>query len=161
MMEIQYGQILSQIIAFLITLWILKRFAWKPLLGVMEERRQKIESEFNLIDREKEAILQTNQEYERKFQELENEARYRIQTAINEGRQISDHIQEEAKKQSKEMLKRSEIQVASGLAKAKEMLKIDIVNMSVAMTEKIIKEKLDEVRQKELLNEFVSEVEKS
>ncbi len=52
-MNIEISQVITQIIGFLITVWLLKRFAWKPLLSMMDERRQKIKDEFQRIEDEK------------------------------------------------------------------------------------------------------------
>ncbi len=38
------SQILTQLIAFLIFLWIMKRFAWRPILRLLDERRERLES---------------------------------------------------------------------------------------------------------------------
>ena len=35
--------LVTQIIGFLIVLWVLKRYAWKPVLGLLEERRARLE----------------------------------------------------------------------------------------------------------------------
>ncbi|MGZ3633771.1 MAG: F0F1 ATP synthase subunit B family protein, partial [Parachlamydiaceae bacterium] len=59
-MKIQIGQVISQIIAFLLMLWILSRYAWKPILNTMEERRHKIQSDSDAIEdqrKQAEALL--------------------------------------------------------------------------------------------------------
>lgn len=53
-MEVEVGQVVSQIIAFLILLAVLKRFAWGPLLQLLEEREERIRSEFDTIAKHKE-----------------------------------------------------------------------------------------------------------
>ena len=52
-MNLVWQQVLTQIIGFLIVLWVLKRFAWKPILALLEERRQKIKNEFDEAARRK------------------------------------------------------------------------------------------------------------
>ena len=53
-MDLQWQLLVTHIVGFLITLWILKKFAWRPLLGIMEERRNRIKEEFDKSDKEKE-----------------------------------------------------------------------------------------------------------
>ena len=55
-MEFELQQVLTHTVGFLITVWVLKRFAWGPLLGMMEERRNKIVGEFQKIEEEKEKV---------------------------------------------------------------------------------------------------------
>ena len=45
--------ILTHMVGFVITVWVLKKFAWKPILSILEERREKIKSEFDQIESEK------------------------------------------------------------------------------------------------------------
>ena len=44
-MELRLDVLITQIVGFLIVLWILKRYAWKPVLGMLEARRQRIADE--------------------------------------------------------------------------------------------------------------------
>ena len=44
------NEIAAQIITFLILLFLMKRFAWKPFFKVLDDRRERIASEFKKID---------------------------------------------------------------------------------------------------------------
>ena len=158
-MNLEISQILSQIIAFLITVWVLKRFAWKPLLGIMEERRKKIKSEFDLIENQKEEVLKQSQEYDEKNAHIEARARTRIQEAVQEGLKISQEIQNEAHKQARNILNKAQEEVEREIDKARAQLKNNLVNIAMAATQKIIREKLDTEKDKELIAEFVNDVE--
>ena len=64
MISLEWQQLLTHAVGFLITLWILKKFAWGPLLGLMEERRNRIVDEFKRIDDEKAKVAQQAAAYE-------------------------------------------------------------------------------------------------
>src|SRR4051794_40652995 len=106
-MDLDTKQIISQIIAFLIMLWILKRFAWKPLLQIMEERRQHIKAEFEAIDQQKLDIKKLQAEYAATLKGIDAEARARLQEGVNEGRKIAQEIQQSARLQSQEIIKKA------------------------------------------------------
>jgi F-type H+-transporting ATPase subunit b len=158
-MNLEIGQILTQIVAFVIVLWILKKFAWKPLLSVLEERKKKIKSEFDSIEEQKKKIQTLTDEYNEKLKGIEAEARVKIQEAVKDGRKISQEIQAEARSQAKEILNKTKDEVEREIAKAKIQLKNDMVNMVIAATEKIIKEKLDAEQHKKLIADFVEQAE--
>lgn len=158
-MNLEISQILSQIIAFLITVWILKRFAWKPLLGIMEERRKKIKSEFDLIDKQKEEVQKKSLEYDEKMAHIEARARTRIQEAVQEGLKIAHEIQNEAHNQARNILNKAQEEVEREIEKAKAQLKNNLVNIAMSATQKIIREKLDAEKDKELIAQFVNDVE--
>lgn len=105
-MDIDTKQVISQIIAFLIMLWILKRFAWKPLLKVMEDRRLHIQSEFEAIDQQKLEIAKIKDDYQDALKNIDAQARTRLQEGVNEGRKIAQEIQQTARVQSQEIIKK-------------------------------------------------------
>ena len=49
-LKIEIPQLITHIIGFLIALWILKRYAWKPLLALLDERRERIKNGFAEIE---------------------------------------------------------------------------------------------------------------
>ena len=56
-MGLELGQIITHIIGFVIAVIVLKKFAWKPILSMLEERRNKIKSEFDSIKEEHKTVL--------------------------------------------------------------------------------------------------------
>jgi F-type H+-transporting ATPase subunit b len=157
--NLEISQILSQVIAFLITVWVLKRFAWKPLLGLMEERQKKIKSEFDEIKNQKEKMRRQAQEYNEKMAQIETQARIRIQEGVQEGLKVAREIQNEAHKQARDILNKAQEEVEREIEKAKVQLKNNLVNIAIAVTQKIIKEKLDSEKDKKLIAEFINDVE--
>ena len=68
-------QVVTHILGFLIFVWILKKYAWGPLLGLMEERRNKIAGEFKQIEKEKADVAALTNDYQKKLKEIDNERR--------------------------------------------------------------------------------------
>jgi F-type H+-transporting ATPase subunit b len=157
--NLEISQILSQVIAFLITVWVLKRFAWKPLLGIMEERQKKIKSEFDLIDDQKEGIRRLEGEYNEKLANIDTKARIKIQEAVQEGHRIAQEIQDDAHNQARQILNKAQAEAEREIEKAKVQLKNDLVNIAIGATQKIIHEKLDPEKDKKLITGFIDSVE--
>lgn len=156
-MDLEIGQIVSQIIAFSIMLWVMKRFAWKPLLGVMEERRQKIQAEFDYIEEQKKEAKKLNEEYHKKLDDVEAQGKVIIQKAISEGRNLAKDIQKEAHENAEGVMKKAQEEVNIQMAKAKVQLKSELINMIIGVSEKVVKEDLDNDKQKKLVNAFIDE----
>jgi len=158
-MDLEIGQIVSQIFAFLIMLWVMKRFAWKPLLGVMEERRQKIQAEFDFVDDQKKEVNKLIDDYHKKLDEVEAQGKVIIQKAIAEGRNLAKDIQKEARENAEIVMKKAQEEVNIQIAKAKVQLKTELVDMIIGASKKVIKEDLDNEKQKKLVNAFIDEAE--
>jgi len=159
-MNLVWQQVLTQIVGFLIVLWVLKRFAWKPILNLLEERRQKIKSEFDEAARRKEEANQLLASYEAKLKEIDAAARAKIAEAVSEAQKIAGEIKEEARREGRELAVRSQAEIQREIAKAKVQLKEDMVAISLMATEKIISQKLDEPGHRRLIDDFLTKVER-
>src|SRR5215467_902833 len=81
---------LSQIISFCIVAFLLQRFAYKPILGVLEERRRKIEE--GQLNAEK--IRKELAEAEKRYQEIVAKGNADAQKMIDEARDSAAHLSE-------------------------------------------------------------------
>jgi F-type H+-transporting ATPase subunit b len=81
---------LSQVVSFCIVAFLLRRFAYKPILAVLEERRRRIEE--GLINAEK--IKQELAKAEKRYQEILAKANADAQKMIDEARESSAHLAE-------------------------------------------------------------------
>src|SRR5204862_1280807 len=81
---------LSQVISFAIVAFLLRRFAYKPILGVLEERRRRIEE--GQINAEK--IKQQLAEAEQRYAEILARANAEGQKMIDEARESAKHVSE-------------------------------------------------------------------
>ncbi|KIC71756.1 ATP synthase subunit b [Candidatus Protochlamydia amoebophila] len=159
MMNFEIEQILTQIIAFLIMLGVLKKFVWKRLLNLIEERKQLIQSEFDKIENQKEEVTKLSEEYKAKLHDIDAEARRRIQEAVVKGRDIAHDIEQETRQKVTSLLNNAQEEMKLELAQAKEQLKKDVINISFAITEKLIQEKVDISKHQKLVEEAVEQVE--
>lgn len=157
-MHLEFGQIFTQIVSFLIMLWVLKRYAWKPLLNTLDERKNKIKSEIKGIEKQRKDVESLIEEYRNKLKEIDVYARTKTQEAVDEGKRRADEIQKEAQQKAQAMIIKAQNDLQKEIVKAKEQLKDELVNMTVAATEKILQKNLSKEKQKDLLSDFVEQV---
>jgi F-type H+-transporting ATPase subunit b len=160
-LDLNWGLIVTQIIGFLLAVWILKAFAWKPLLKMLDDRKQKIVGDINDAENIKADASKVLDEYQSKLRNIETEARSKIQQAISEGNRIASEIREQARDESRQILTKSREELARDVAKARVQLRDDMADMAVRAAEKIISTKLDDSEQKRLLDDFLREVDRT
>lgn len=160
-MNIELAQVVTHIIGFLITVWLLKKFAWKPLLSMMEERRQKIKDEFKRIDDERASAEELKSDYEGKLKNIDMERRQKIAEAVNEANKMASDIKLSAQGEARGIISRTTEQLERDVAKAKVQLKEDMVTITLTAAEKILHEKLDEKKERELIGKFIDNIEKA
>ncbi|HEX2897721.1 MAG TPA: F0F1 ATP synthase subunit B [candidate division Zixibacteria bacterium] len=157
----EWPLLISHAIGFLITLWILKRYAWRPLLNLVEERRQKIVSEFESIDKEKQKAAELNAHYQSLLREIESQRRTEIVKAVNEGKKIAEELKASARDEAEDVRKKTISELEREVAKAKVQLKDDMVKLTVAATSKLLHEKLDDKSHHKLISEYIDTLEKA
>jgi F-type H+-transporting ATPase subunit b len=160
-LDLNLGLIVTQIIGFILALWILKLFAWGPLLKMLDDRKKKIAGDIDEGERFKADAAKLLDDYHAKLRNIDAEARTKIQEAVAEGNHIAAEMREQARDQAHQILERSREELARDVAKARVELRDSIVGMAVKASEKIISVRLNETEQRRLLDDFLREVDRA
>ena len=155
---IDIRQVLTQILGFLLMVWILRRYAWGPLIGMLEARREKIAGEFKEADRLKAEAVELKGRYDAELKTIEAQARQRITEAVAEGQRVASEIRAQAQKDAATRMETAADEIMREREKAKEVLKQQVISLSLRTAEKILRQKLDDPAQRKLAGEFIDEV---
>ncbi len=158
-MELDYGQIVAQILGFLVVLWIMKRLAWKPFLKILDDRKSKIQSQLDEAEGTRLEAQKLEQQYQQKLRDIDAEARVRVQDAVKNAEKIAAEIKEEARRDVKDILGRARDEIERDRAEALVALRNDVVNMTIKASEKVLRENLDETRHRKAIADFVKDME--
>lgn len=159
-MDIELSQLLTHALGFLVTVWILKRFAWGPLLDLLEERRAKIAGEFQAIEQQKNEVARLAADYEARLKEIDAERRQKLIEATEEGKKIAAEIKAAAQDEVKQLREKAKADLEREVAKAKVQLKQDLVAMTIAATERLLRERLDEAKHRELIARYIDDLQR-
>ncbi len=159
-MKVEIGQVITQIIAFLIMLWVLKRFAWKPLLASLDNRKDRIKDEFDAIEDQKNDLSKLMKQYIESLKNIDVQAQAKTKAAIEKGLQAAQQIQNDAQQEAKEIIKKAQEDLQKEIVKAKKQLKNEIVQLAMNASEKVLEGSLDKEKQKKLVLDFIDQVEK-
>ncbi len=155
---IDIRQVLTQILGFLLMVWILRRYAWGPLLGMLEARREKIAGEFKEAERLKAEAVEVKASYDAQLRTIEGHARQRMNEAVAEGQRVAGEIRTQAQKEALARMETAADEIMREREKAKEVLKNQVIDLSLRTAEKILRAKLDDAAQRKLAGEFIDEV---
>jgi len=144
---------LSQVISFVIVALLLRRFAYKPILAVLEERRRKIEE--GQINAEK--IKKELAEAEKRYQEIVAKANADAQRMIDEARESAAHLserkQQEAIVAAEQIIAKAHEAAAREHERTMESLKRELGRLVVDTTAKVTGKVLTTEDQKRLQEE--------
>jgi F-type H+-transporting ATPase subunit b len=157
-MELQWGQIVTQIIGFLLAVYLLKRYAWGSLLGFIEKRRETITSSFDEINRKMAEADAQKSRFDAELDRIEDTRRVKIQEAARDANKLAADIKEEARKDAVLTREKTQQEIALELDKANAILRDRMVDAVILSAEKVIKERLDQEKHRKLINDFLDEL---
>ena len=153
------GLVFWMIVTFSIILFILRKFAWKPILGMIKEREDSIENALKSADNASKEMLELKSANDKVLAE----ARVERENMLKEARDTKDAIINEAKAKAKAegdrmvALAREAINTEKLAAMAE--LKAQVATLSIDIAEKILKEQLSsDEKQKIVTSNLVKEV---
>ena len=153
-------EMVTQLLGFLIVFFILKKFAFASILGIIDARRKAIEDEFSSIEKKKKGLEDLETEYKRRLEHIEQEARERIQEASNIGMALAKDIQEKARADAEKLFERTRAEIEQDITKARLSMRNEIVEISSMITEKVLREKMDAREHEKMVEKFLKELEK-
>jgi len=146
-------------LSFGIVVWILGKFAWKPVMKALKEREESIESALRAADRAKEEMAQLTFSNE----QLMKEAKEERDAMLRDARKIRDNVIGEAKTKAEGEAQRI-VETAKENIHFEKMaaltdLKNQIAILSIEIAEKIMKEDLStNEKQKALVTKLLNEI---
>ncbi|MBD00684.1 MAG: ATP synthase F0 subunit B [Crocinitomicaceae bacterium] len=146
------GLIFWTSVVFLLLIFLLKKFAWSPILKAVDDRNKSIDEALSSAEKAKVEMEQLSANNEKIIQE----ARIERDSIIKEARAVKENIISEAKSkassEAEKIILSAKEQITNEKMKAMVELKNEIADISIQMAEKIIKSELKDVKsQKKLI----------
>jgi|YNPMSStandDraft_1061717.scaffolds.fasta_scaffold00449_9 F-type H+-transporting ATPase subunit b len=146
------GLIFWMLLSFSIVLFILAKFAWKPILKILKDREDSIEKALKAAEEARIEMqrLQANNE------QIIAEARKQADSIIKEARELKEKILSDAKNQANieanKILQNTKLTLENEKIKALNEIRNQIAEFSVLIAEKVIKKELED---KEQQNKYI------
>jgi len=155
---VELSQLITHILGFLVALWVLRKYAWGPVLKMLDERRDKIDQDLRSAEQIREDAKKDQEELRLQLKEIDATARAKTLEAVNEARQIASEIKENARDDGKALLERARQEIEREKAKAQVELKNTVVNLAVLGAEKLLTQRMDDEANKKLVLDFIDQV---
>lgn len=149
---------LITVIAFVILLLLLKRYAFGPLFGIMEQRSEMIKNQIETAEKNRLDSEQLLQEQRQAIQEARKEAYDIIEQARQTSSKQADAILEQARLEAQRMKEDALKDIENEKNKAVAVLRSQVSAMSVLIASKIIEKQIDENAHKSMIDQYLAEV---
>lgn len=152
--------ILAQVVCFFLALLVLRMFLWKPVFGILEERRKKVDDQMKAIEEAKAEAARLRAEVEQALLKIDETAQKRFKEAEQLGEQRVREMREKARQEAERIIDDARSELKYEFMRSREALKGEIVDMVMKVTEQMIQEKLTFDEDKKIIEGFLTELEK-
>lgn len=155
---IQWGTMLYSLFIFIILFLLLRKYAFGPLMNIMEQRALKIEADLTTAEKNREEAARYLEEQKQAL----DQARQDAQTILENARVTSEKQAEEIKRLAKEEAEQFKSVARAEINREKEQaieaLRAELGALTVALASKVIEKELDATKQEELIADYLKEV---
>ncbi len=157
--EFSFGLFFWQLLLFVVLVFLLRKFAWKPILKAVEDRENSIEDALEAAEDAKKKMAELKSSNE----DLLNKAREERDAMLKEAREMKDKIVADAKVSANEQAERIVAEARESIQHEKMAaiteLKNQVAVLSVEIAEKILKEELSSAdKQKTIIDNVVKDI---
>ncbi|NOZ55232.1 MAG: F0F1 ATP synthase subunit B [Calditrichaeota bacterium] len=158
LLNVNTGLIFWTVVTFLLLLLTLKKLAWSPILGALQEREKRIQEDLERAEKAREESERLLEEQRQMLQKARQEA----QEIIERGRKAAEAARQEllakSKEEAEQLLEKARREIELSRDKALEEIRNLAVELSLAAAQKVIRKELDPDEHRRLVEEALQEM---
>lgn len=157
-MQINVPDLVWSIINFIALVFILKIFLYKPILGMLDARKEEIAGKYRQADEARNEAMSLKDEYVQEMQKAKAEAQEIINQASKLGEEAKASIIAEARINATNLTDKAKEEIRLEKEKAKAELRNEVADLAVLAAGKVLEKTLQPEDHAKLISEFISEV---
>ncbi len=150
----------AQIVNFLIILYLVKRFALKPIMQVLKQREETIKEGLKSAEEARIRLEQATEKERAILKKAQVEAKILLEDAQKKSQEVIAMAEERARKQTEKMLHDAKEQIALETREAEKRLSIHVSRLAIEFLQKATSELLTEEEQKIALERVLKQIKK-
>jgi F-type H+-transporting ATPase subunit b len=153
------GETIATIGVLLFLFPVVKSFFITPLQNAIAERNTNLEQTFAEAEQLRNEMTQMRSEYEQRLASTEAQAREQIQAQIQEAQSLRQTLMNEATQRADELVRKAEVEIEQEKQRAILDIRLQVVDLTLQATERVLHENMDTERNRRLIQEFIDRVE--
>jgi F-type H+-transporting ATPase subunit b len=158
LIQVTPGLMIWTIVCFLITLFVLKRFAFGPVQKGIDDRRERIRQSIEEADRAREEARRLLEEHRQLIASAQTDA----EQILSEARRVAEsnerRMREELETDRQRRIEETRKQIEAETRRALEQIRVEVVELSLAAATKVTRKSLDDADHRRLIEEAVGEL---
>jgi F-type H+-transporting ATPase subunit b len=152
------GLMIWTLIAFGISLWLLRKYAFPVISDALEKRRRLIEESIEHAQLTRQEADKLLEEYRARLREAREQAEDILVRSRKAAEQFEAETREKARKEHQEALDRTRREIEAETRRALDEIRKEVADLTIIATEKVTRKALDADDQKRLIEEALAEV---
>jgi len=153
------GTLLAQLIVFLLTLAVLYRLAWGPVLRALEARRARIQEGIAAAEQAKRDRERAELQYRQKLDEARREGQALIEQVTRRADALRQELEARAREQAEQIIIRARGEIDAERLRAVQELRTQVADLAILAAARVVGESLDGKKHRELIDRAIEEVE--
>ena len=158
MVDLSLGTILAQMLNFFILVWLLARFAYKPLLAKMTERKERIAKDLEAAEQARAETEKFKADYAAQIANARIEAQQIVEKAVQEAENTTREQLSTAREQIEQEKNRARQDIAIERDRAMNSLRNEVVSLSVAMAGKVVAKDMNSETNTKLIEDAIRQL---
>lgn len=159
--SINPGLSIWTIVVFLMLMFVLGRFAWGPILKAVDERERRIQESLDAAKKHGDEIQALVAEQKQQLAMARQESQAIVAEGREAGERVRKDIEEKARTEGQAMLERARAEIGRERDAALDELRRESVELAIAAASRLLGERLDTQRDRELATSYVDELQRS
>ena len=158
LIDVVPGLMVWTILTFLIVLWVLRRFAFGRIQGMIDQRRDRIREALDEADKARQEARELRELVKREREEALADRERILDESRRQAQRQLEQAREQADTDLKERLEKNREELEAENARLREQIRRDVVELTLLASEKVTGKILDEEDQRRLIDETIAEV---
>jgi len=158
LLSVNPGLAIWTTVTFLLVLFVLHRYAWKPIITALDERAAKIQSDLDRAEAVRKEAERKMEDYLEKLNALKEQGLEIVEEARKDANRIKEEMLEAAKNEAESMRQRGVRDIELAKDRALEELHKDVVTLSVSIASQIIGRSLKTEDHKRFVEETIKQL---
>ncbi len=159
LVQVDPGLAIWTIVVFLVLLFLLKKFAWGPLLGHLEARRETIEKSLRDAQQARQELERLNRESSGILNRANAEAESILARSHADSEKLRKEMKQKAREEADVIIREARNQIEAETGKALRQIRAEIADMSVMIASKLLERNVTREDNRELIEETLKQIE--
>jgi len=155
LVSVNPGLIIWTIVTFLVLVFLLSKFAWKPIISALESREKAIRDAIKGANRAREEAQDLLRQHEELIGKAEAEAREIIQAARETSEQVRREAEVAARAESQRLLDQARRDIQNAKEAALRDIRDTVADLAIRAAAKIVQESLDSERHRKMIDDLI------